>query len=569
MREPPVDRDLFAGRYALGRVLKRGNGVDTIVAEDTRTGTEVVLKSIDAQVVHAAARLRFEHETRVLRQLSGSGLAELHDSGEADNRLYLVQPRVHGQTLESVLRSGRLSVDAVLRIGIDIARALSIAHDAGIVHRDVKPANVIIDGSDPVNAVTLIDFGFARSALLDESVREDLVGTVRYLAPEAAGLLSATPDERSDLYAVGILLFECLAGTPPFPGPGVSDLLRQHLSTPAPAVCDIRPDVPRVLDAILQRLLRKDPVDRYQSAAALGADLAALRTAIAAGDPDPRLTIGRVDHRQHLTDPAFVGREAELASLQALLTEIGDGGSGLVLLDAESGGGKSRLLAELASQAVSLGITVLHGARGSATAYSSPSRWCRASPATWSTATTRDRCGRRCASGSETARRSPPTCWRRCARCSTSPTTTPAWRRSARTRSVRSAASRRSASSCPRSRRPRTRCCWCSTTASGPTLSPSGCSSRRSRRTPSCPRTWASSPRSAPRRSPTDAPLRSIATAKSLHLGQLSDSAMTLLAESMAGPVAREGGGDRDPAGRRQPVHGRRGAARAWSSAER
>ncbi len=356
-----VDQDLFAGRYRPGRMLKRGNGVDTLVAEDTRTGAEVVVKSIDASAVHAAARLRFEHETRVLRKLSGDGLAELYDYGEVDDRLYLVQPRVHGQTLEALLRSGGLSVAAVLRIGIDIANALSVAHDAGIVHRDVKPANVVIDGSDTVHRVTLIDFGFARSALLDESVREDLVGTVRYLAPEAAGLLSAMPDERSDLYAVGILLFECLAGAPPFPGPGVSDLLRQHLSMPAPAVCDLRPDVPRVLDAILQRLLRKDPADRYQSAAALGADLDALRTAIDAGNPDPRLTIGRVDHRQRLTDPAFVGRDAELASLRALLDEISDGGSGLVLLDAESGGGKSRLLAELASRAVSLGITVLRG----------------------------------------------------------------------------------------------------------------------------------------------------------------------------------------------------------------
>lgn len=352
---------MFAGRFLLGPVLKRGNGVDTYRARDTRSGLDVVVKSIDAQVVHAAARLRFEHETAVLRQLTGSGLAELHASGEVDNRLYLVQQHVPGQTLEALLQVGRLSVDDVLRIGIDIARALSVAHEAGIVHRDVKPANIIVEGADPVTAVTLIDFGFARSAHLDESVREDLVGTVRYLAPEAAGLLSATPDERSDLYSVGILLFECLAGSPPFAGPGVSDLLRQHLSTPAPAVGDLRPDVPRVLDAILQRLLRKDPVDRYQSAAALAYDLETLRSTLATGDPDPRFTIGRVDHRQHLTDPAFVGRDAELASLQALLAEIRDGGSGLVLLDAESGGGKSRLLAELASQAVSLGVTVLHG----------------------------------------------------------------------------------------------------------------------------------------------------------------------------------------------------------------
>ena len=356
-----VEPDLFDGRYALRRVLKRAHGVETRLAVDTRTDAEVVLKTIDTRAVHAATRLRFEHEMRVLRHLRSAGLASLHDSGEIDDRLYLVQPYVAGQTLEARLGSGRLPVADALRIGIDIAEALSVAHEAGIVHRDVKPANVIVEGADPIRAVTLIDFGFARSALLDESVREDLVGTVRYLAPEAAGLLSSTPDERSDLYSVGILLLECISGAPPFPGPGVSDLLRQHLSTPAPSLSDLRPDAPRVLDAILQRLLRKDPVDRYQSAAALRADLEALRAALDAGDPDPRLTIGRVDHRQHLTDPAFVGRDAELASLQALLSEIDAGGSGLVLLDAESGGGKSRLLSELANLAVGVGITVLRG----------------------------------------------------------------------------------------------------------------------------------------------------------------------------------------------------------------
>ncbi|WP_183094523.1 EAL domain-containing protein [Nocardioides stalactiti] len=350
----------FVGRFRLGTLLKSGNGVDTHLARDVDSGDDVVVKIIDASVVHAAARLRFEHETLVLRELTGTGLVELHASGTVGDRLYLVQPFVPGRTLEAVLRDGPLPVGSVLRIGIEIAQALSVAHGAGVVHRDVKPANVVIDGTDPV-AVTLVDFGFARSALLDESVREDLVGTVRYLAPEAAGLLSVTPDERSDLYAVGILLFECLVGAPPFPGPGVSDLLRQHLSMAAPAAHDLRPDVPRALDAVLQRLLRKDPVDRYQSASAVAHDLEALRSALAAGDPDPRLTVGRVDHRQHLTDPAFVGREAELESLQTVLTRIGEGGSGLVLLDAESGGGKSRLLAELASQAVGLGVTVLHG----------------------------------------------------------------------------------------------------------------------------------------------------------------------------------------------------------------
>ena len=349
---------VFAGRYALGEPLKRANGVDTLLAVDTLTGKQVVLKSIDPTVIHAAARLRFEHETQVLRQLSGPGLTGLYDAGVAADRLFLVQPFVRGRTLEELLREGPLPLSVAVRIGISIATALDTAHSAGVCHRDVKPANVIVDGVEPVRAVSLIDFGFARSPWLDESIRDDLVGTVRYLAPEAAGLLAVAADERSDLYSVGVLLFECLTGKPPFPGPSVGDLLRQHLSQPVP---EISPPVPRALDGILRRLLEKEPAERYQSASALAFDLAALQEGLAAGDPDPRLVIGRIDQRRTLSDPAFVGRDAELASLLSLVTEIQAGRSGLVLLEADSGGGKSRLLTELAMQAAKSGVTVLHG----------------------------------------------------------------------------------------------------------------------------------------------------------------------------------------------------------------
>ena len=351
----------FAGRYALGSVLKSSNGVQTFLAVDMLSATDVVVKAIDPHVIHAAARLRFEHETQVLRRLTGTGLTGLHDAGVTEDGLYLVQPFVPGSTLEARIKAGPLPLPDVLRIGIDIASALDCAHSAGVCHRDVKPANVIVSGSDSVDTVTLIDFGFARSPWLDESIRDDLVGTVRYLAPEAAGLLAAPADERSDLYAVGVLLFECLAGTPPFPGPSVGDLLRQHLSTPVPDVRDSGVSVPRAVDAILQRLLRKEPAERYQSAAALAFDLSELLEALESGDPDPRLVVGRIDQRRSLTDPAFVGRDAELASLLSLVTEIASGGSGLVLLEADSGGGKSRLLTEISMQAGNAGVTILHG----------------------------------------------------------------------------------------------------------------------------------------------------------------------------------------------------------------
>jgi len=350
----------FAGRYFLGTPLKRGNGVETFAAFDGATGMDVVVKTIDPTAIHATARMRFEHETHVLRQLSGTGLTSLHDAGTSDGLLYLVQPFVSGTTLEARLVQGRLSLVEVLRVGVAIASALDVAHGAGICHRDVKPANVMVEGQ-PLDAITLIDFGFARSPWLDESIRDDLVGTVRYLAPESAGLLAVPADERSDLYATGVLLFECLSGRPPFQGPTVGDLLRQHLSSPVPELHEVGVQVPRPLDAVLQRLLRKVPAERYQSAAALAADLQSLLNAVEAGDPDPRLVVGRFDHRHSLTDPAFVGRDAELAALHALVHDVVSGGSGLVLLEADSGGGKTRLLGELMLQAAPTGALFLNG----------------------------------------------------------------------------------------------------------------------------------------------------------------------------------------------------------------
>ena len=351
----------FAGRYALGQILKRGNGVDTYLADDVVTGAQVVLKRIDPKAIHAAARLRFEHETHVLRTLAGAGLTGLHDAGTWEDQLYLVQPFMSGLTLERLLTEGPLPLQVVLRIGVEVATALDVAHSAGVCHRDVKPANVIVDGVAPLGTVSLIDFGFARSPWLDESIRDDLVGTVRYLAPEAAGLLAVPADERSDLYSLGVLLFECLTGRPPFLGPTVGDLLRQHLSAPVPELKDLDVQVPRSLNALLDRLLRKEPAERYQSAAAVASDLQALLHAVEGGDPDPRIVIGRRDHRRSLTDPAFVGRDAELAVLLSLVQQVGSGGSGLVLLEADSGGGKSRLLTELALHASGSGTEFLQG----------------------------------------------------------------------------------------------------------------------------------------------------------------------------------------------------------------
>jgi len=352
---------MFGDRFGEVRQLRIGNGVNTYLADERVSGTKVVVKSVDLALVHPAVRIRFEHETQVLRRLTGLGLGRLVDAGQIDDRLFLVQEFVPGQTLAELLAGGPVSVPLATRIGRDVARALEIAHDASICHRDVKPANIVVTGTEPIDAVTLIDFGFARSPNLDESIRDELVGTVRYLAPEAAGLLPSRADARSDLYALGVVLFESLAGRPVFSAATVTDLLRHHLSTPAPELRSLGIAVPRAVDDVIQRLLRKDPAERYQSAAALAADLDDLHAALSAGQSEPAFVIGRRDRRITLTDPSFIGRHVEVAELRATIDELRAGTGGIVTLQADSGGGKSRLLNEVSRMAAELGVTVLQG----------------------------------------------------------------------------------------------------------------------------------------------------------------------------------------------------------------
>ncbi|MBV9124793.1 MAG: AAA family ATPase, partial [Planctomycetes bacterium] len=187
------------------------------------------------------------------------------------------------------------------------------------------------------------------------------VGTARYISPEQAGLLNLDVDERSDLYSAGIVLFECLAGQPPFQGSSVTEVLRQHMTVRPPELRRLGVQVPQAVEEVIQHLLRKDPRDRYQSAAAVLFDLRAIAGALERGEPDPVVVVGLHDRRRTLTEPAFVGRKVELAALEAQVERACEGQGGLTLLESASGDGKTRLLDELAQRHARQGVWVLRG----------------------------------------------------------------------------------------------------------------------------------------------------------------------------------------------------------------
>jgi serine/threonine-protein kinase len=232
-----------------------------------------VLAADRAELLDPAARERFGHEARSAARFTHPDAVAMYDAGEADGALYIVMELVVGRSLaERLATEGPLPVGAAVAVAGHVLDALAAAHAAGIVHRDVKPANVLL-GDD--GTVKLADFGIAKR--LDELGPEltgtgRFVGTPRYLAPEQVSGGPATP--ATDVYAVGVVLFEMLAGSPPFDGGTPLATALAHRDDAAPDVRSIRPEVPAALAAVVTTAMAKRPEDRYPTAAAMRAALA-------------------------------------------------------------------------------------------------------------------------------------------------------------------------------------------------------------------------------------------------------------------------------------------------------
>ncbi len=285
MRSPPEALcAALASRYEVERELGQGGMATVYLARDLKHRRQVAIKVVRPDVAAALGSERFLREIDTAASLTHPHILPLHDSGEAGGFLYFVMPFVEGESLRAKLdREKRLPVDEALQIAREVADALGHAHGHGIVHRDIKPANILLESGHAVVA----DFGIARaaSAAAGESLTETgmTLGTPAYMSPEqAAG--STSLDGRSDLYALGCVLFEMLAGQPPFTGPTAESLVHQHRSVQPRPVTDTRPSVPGWVAAALQRALAKAPADRFLT----GAQFA---EALACRETDPRMTM--------------------------------------------------------------------------------------------------------------------------------------------------------------------------------------------------------------------------------------------------------------------------------------
>lgn len=266
-------------RYDLQRLLARGGGADVYVATHAYTGMQVALKV--PRDSSPMIRSRFDREIQALARVHGAGIVEMLDAGEADGRPFIVFRALEGRTLSGLLAArGQLSIADTLKVGLELARALERCHAASVVHRDVKPSNVFV-GPGPGSQITLLDFGIAKLGNLPASAQKltrehTLLGTPEYMSPESL-LSSPDVDERTDVYGLGITLYECLTGKVPHEG-GYADVLLK-LSTTAPTpVQVVRPDVPEPLAGIIGRCLQRAPEDRFQRMQELADALAAAVT---------------------------------------------------------------------------------------------------------------------------------------------------------------------------------------------------------------------------------------------------------------------------------------------------
>ncbi|MEU9795518.1 protein kinase [Streptomyces sparsogenes] len=301
--------ELASGRYAVREELGRGGMAAVYRAHDTALDRVVAVKVMHGELGRDPSfRRRFKREAQLAARLAHAHVVAVHDIGEepdpggvGEPMPYLVMEFVEGESLRDRLRRGPVGVEEALRIVADVLAGLEASHARGIVHRDIKPANVMLTSD---GGVKVMDFGIARAVQSAESALTGtgtVLGSAPYMAPEQA--TGGEVDGRTDLYAVGVVLYQLLSGRLPFEDDSVPALLYKHVHVAPPALAEVGVDVPPAVQELVTRALAKDPAARYADAGAMRAEVEAVR----AGQPGPGNQAGSAAQPEHVKQPGQEG----------------------------------------------------------------------------------------------------------------------------------------------------------------------------------------------------------------------------------------------------------------------
>jgi hypothetical protein len=341
-------------RYRLDSEIGRGGMGVVYRATDLELMREVAVKVVP-ETASSDARQRLLREARAAAALNHPHIVSVHDVGEEQGVPFFVMELVRGPSL---MKARPVELPRIVEIACQICAALDHAHANSIVHRDLKPDNVLLSAAGQQGSVKLADLGLALPGYGARISRTGLImGTAAYMAPEQA--LGQAVDGRTDLYALGVLLYELTTGRLPFIGDDPLTIVSQHVHAPVVPPRVVRPNLPRALEAVILRLMEKSPAGRFATA---GETAAALRESLAspgwAGDADSTAKVAILDA---LSRGRLVGRAAELAEARELWRRAREGHGHAVLLSGEPGAGKTRLAREITIQAAVDGAVVLTG----------------------------------------------------------------------------------------------------------------------------------------------------------------------------------------------------------------
>src|SRR5690606_3762612 len=329
------------GPYRILREVGRGGMGVVFQAQDERLGRHVALKLLPRHLTFdESAKARLLSEARAASALDHSGICTIYDVGEAeDGAVYIAMAYYAGRDLARTLEEkGALPIEQAVLIAIQVAAGLRHAHDAGVVHRDIKPSNIFVtDRGD----AKILDFGVAKlQGAVPEFGPGTKIGTVTYMSPEQAA--GEDVDERTDIWSLGVVLYEMLTGRPPFRAADEAATFDAILKAEPTPIQELRPDVPPALDTIVRRMLMKDRDERPATAADV---LAMLRTFASTSDLAGRRSAAPVKSGLPAQVTSFVGREREVQRVKALIAE-----NRLVTLTGAAGTGKSRLALQVAAE---------------------------------------------------------------------------------------------------------------------------------------------------------------------------------------------------------------------------